>query len=75
MNGDRAGRHEAQTWLVDMLSQPRNEFPTFPAALSFVMLLGPGDAATVLDERAARLREHLAGLDRELADELTGCRE
>ena len=67
-----AGRAAARIWLVDMLAKPRNEFPTFPAALSFVMLLGPGEAATVLGERADVLREQLAALDSELAGVLAG---
>ena len=36
-----AGREQAEAWLVQMLSVPRNEFPEFPAALSFVMMLAP----------------------------------
>src|SRR5215469_6024489 len=33
-----AGAHLAREWLVEMLAVPRNEFPRFPAALSFIML-------------------------------------
>src|SRR6516225_8003173 len=39
-----AGRQATQAWLSEMLARPRNEFPQFPAALSFVMLLSPADA-------------------------------
>ena len=39
-----AGREPAVAWLTEMLSAPRNEFPEFPAALSFVMLLDPEEA-------------------------------
>ena len=61
-----AGRRAARAWLADMLAAPRNEFPQFPAALSFAMLLEPGEALAVLERRAAVLRESLAGLARHL---------
>jgi DNA-binding PadR family transcriptional regulator len=57
-----AGRQAARGWLADMLAVPRNEFPQFPAALSFAMLLEPAEALAVLERRAAVLRESLAGL-------------
>jgi DNA-binding PadR family transcriptional regulator len=62
----KAGRRQMLEWLADMLAVPRNEFPRFPAALSFVMLLGPEEAVTVLERRAAVLRENLARLDSDL---------
>jgi DNA-binding PadR family transcriptional regulator len=62
------GREASVLWLTAMLSAPRNEFPEFPAALSFVMLLEPGRAAEVLDRRAATLRETVAGIDKELSE-------
>jgi DNA-binding PadR family transcriptional regulator len=61
-----AGRREVMVWLTDMLAVPRNEFPWFPAALSFAMLLAPADAIAVLERRAAALREHLAEFARDL---------
>jgi DNA-binding PadR family transcriptional regulator len=64
--GMQAGRE----WLADMLSVPRNEFPWFPAALSFVFALPPDEALGVLQRRADALREHLTELDRGLAGEL-----
>src|SRR5580704_1142200 len=33
-----AGRDISLVWLTDMLAAPRNKFPEFPAALSFIML-------------------------------------
>jgi DNA-binding PadR family transcriptional regulator len=48
--------------LAEMVSTPRNEFPEFPAALSFVMLLGPNGAALNLEKRAERLRASVAAL-------------
>jgi DNA-binding PadR family transcriptional regulator len=62
------GREQAGRWLVEMLSVPRNEFPEFPAALSFVMMLEPRRAGAVLEDRAAVLRENLAGLERDLEE-------
>src|SRR6266849_1095752 len=64
-DGLRTGRK----WLVDMLSIPRNEFPQFPAALSFIMVLVPEQARSVLEDRAAGLRAHLTSLERVLAGE------
>jgi DNA-binding PadR family transcriptional regulator len=63
------GRRQAREWLTAMLSVPRNEFPDFPAALSFAMLLGPAELRAVLERRAAPLRESLERLDRELGGE------
>jgi DNA-binding PadR family transcriptional regulator len=62
------GRRQGREWLEDMLASPRNEFPRFPAALSFAMLLGPGDLGALLERRGAALREVLAELDRELGE-------
>jgi len=62
------GRRQGREWLEDMLASPRNEFPRFPAALSFAMLLGPGDLLALLERRAVALRERAGELDRELAD-------
>jgi DNA-binding PadR family transcriptional regulator len=64
-----AGQRTAREWLAEMLSTPRNEFPEFPAALSFLFGLMPAEAAAALERRAERLRELLAEHDRELRDE------
>ncbi len=61
------GRRSALAWLNDMLSTPRNEYPRFPAALSFVMLLGPAGALAALRRRSESLRETRAALEAELA--------
>jgi DNA-binding PadR family transcriptional regulator len=63
--GLRVGRH----WLTEMLSTPRNEFPEFPAALSFVFGLTADEAAAALERRALLLRESIVALDDELHDE------
>jgi DNA-binding PadR family transcriptional regulator len=62
-----AGREQASVWLRDMLATPRNEFPEFPAALSFAMVLPPDELATELEHRAAALRETQGALKRQLA--------
>jgi DNA-binding PadR family transcriptional regulator len=63
-----AGRQIAVRWLEDMLATPRNEYPEFPAALSFAMLLGPGGVRAVLQRRADLVRDQV----RELAASMTG---
>jgi DNA-binding PadR family transcriptional regulator len=60
------GRRQAQVWLADMLATVRNEFPQFPAALSFAMLLAPGQLQAGLEQRAAVLREDLARTEQDL---------
>jgi DNA-binding PadR family transcriptional regulator len=61
LTGD--GRRAVLDWLADMVSTPRNEFPEFPAALSFVMLLGPDRTRACMDQRADLLKDRLAALD------------
>jgi DNA-binding PadR family transcriptional regulator len=57
------GRRQTAQWLLDMLAAVRNEFPQFPAALSFAMLLPPGQVRAALEQRAAVLRQDLARID------------
>ncbi|MEV0153212.1 PadR family transcriptional regulator [Micromonospora sp. NPDC050686] len=61
-----AGRRTLDGWLTDALATPAREFPEFPAALSFLPILPPDEAARQLDRRvetlAARLREREAVL-------------
>jgi DNA-binding PadR family transcriptional regulator len=64
-----AGRDQAREWLTTMLAAPRHEFPEFPAALSFVMLLEPTTAGEVLARRGAQLRQKVAELEAELGGE------
>jgi DNA-binding PadR family transcriptional regulator len=61
-----AGSQATLNWLTDMLALPRNEFPQFPAALSFMMLLPPAEAAAVLARRADALRRQLAAMEANL---------
>ena len=60
------GRRLANEWMVDMLAAPRHEFPEFPAALSFAMLLDPAEVLRVLEARATALREELGALEHDL---------
>nr|WP_269809960.1 PadR family transcriptional regulator [Kineosporia rhizophila] len=46
-------------WLRDMLAEPVEEYPQFPAALSFLPNLGVEEAVSVLRVRATRLRGRL----------------
>ena len=61
-----AGREAAMTWLTEMIAVPHNEYPAFPAALSFLMLLGPDGAREALQRRHASVRDAVATLEAEL---------
>ena len=61
-----AGRGATTAWLADMVARPRNEFPQFPAALSFVMLLGPAQMLAAMQDRAQAVSAKLAELDASL---------
>ena len=63
-----AGRRAAHDWLTDMVVRPRNEFPRFPAALSFLMMLMPDEARAALEQRASTLRGQLSAIAANLAD-------
>jgi len=67
-----AGRATSRQWLDEILSTPRNEFPEFPAALSFLPMLTPEATRDLLRIRRDRLVERLAELDAALATELEG---
>jgi DNA-binding PadR family transcriptional regulator len=60
------GARQARAWLADMLATTRNEFPQFPAALSFAMLLPPDEFRAALEHRAITLRQELAGEEQTL---------
>lgn len=65
-----AGRETMRVWLHEMLAEPRQEFPQFPAALSFVLMLAPQEALEVLEQRAAVLTASLAELEKGLTEQL-----
>lgn len=62
------GREFAITSLVEMLETRRNEFPTFPAALSFAMLVGPSDLRSALRGRTEAQRVVVTELQQALAE-------
>lgn len=69
-----AGRRAAHSWLEEMLAEPKQEFPQFPAALSNLLMLMPDQAQQVLQQRAdaleATLGELRSSLDEEAASGL-----
>jgi DNA-binding PadR family transcriptional regulator len=66
------GRGSVLEWLAEMLANHRNEFPTFPAALSFAMLLGPEGVLSALRERSESLHSAATGLRVALAEHASG---
>ncbi len=56
------GRDAAETWLVIMLRTVRNEYPDFPAALSFLPLLSADEARSQLTARLLLLGREIAAL-------------
>ncbi|WP_369368469.1 PadR family transcriptional regulator [Streptomyces sp. CG4] len=57
------GRTATREWLREMLVAPRAEYPEFPAALSFTMMLLPQEVAADLSARAGQVRARLAELE------------
>jgi len=60
------GHEQLQEWLREMLAEPVEEFPQFPAALSFLPNLSVEEAVSVLRVRIARLGERLAAVRNDL---------
>lgn len=69
-----AGRAASRQWIAEIVSTPRNEYPEFPAALSFLMMVTPDTAERLLEQRRAQLTQHIAEMDAELAAEVEGIR-
>ncbi|WP_042432547.1 PadR family transcriptional regulator [Streptacidiphilus anmyonensis] len=57
------GRRATRGWLLEMLAKPKQEYPEFPAALSFLVMLTPEDTLKVFSERAETLRASLREID------------
>jgi DNA-binding PadR family transcriptional regulator len=57
------GRETRQQWMAEVLSMPRNEFPEFPAGLSFLPLLTPESTRQLLVIRRDKLVQRLAERD------------
>ncbi|MFG1905405.1 PadR family transcriptional regulator [Kribbella sp. NPDC048928] len=66
------GREVCRSWLAEILTTPRNEFPEFPAGLSFVMLLPPKTAGELLGQRRELLTKRIAELQLELRTKVDG---
>jgi DNA-binding PadR family transcriptional regulator len=67
-----AGRAASRQWMDEILSTPRNEFPEFPAALSFLPMLTPEVTAELLGRRRELLVQRLAERDAAIATEVEG---
>jgi DNA-binding PadR family transcriptional regulator len=68
-----AGRAASRQWLAEIVSTPRNEFPEFPAALSFLMLLTPQTAIGLFEERRDQVALRITELDADLRSEYEGA--
>jgi DNA-binding PadR family transcriptional regulator len=62
-----AGRAAARSWMLDMLREPKQEFPEFPAALSNLLLLEREEIVGALTTRLTAVEASLAALDSGLA--------
>lgn len=60
------GRQTLRSWLRSMLATPAREYPSFPAALSFLPSLSRAEAVEALAERADQLRDAVAAVESEL---------
>jgi DNA-binding PadR family transcriptional regulator len=67
-----AGRAASRQWMAEILAEPRNEFPEFPAALSFLPMLTPETTRDLLARRRELLVQRLAERDAMLATEIEG---
>lgn len=61
-----AGRQTLHQWLRAMLATPAGEFPEFPAALAYLILLTPADAVQQLQRRSTALRAEVTRLEGQL---------
>lgn len=62
------GRTTFQVWLRTMLSAPRDVFPEFPVAISYLPLLEVEDALALLETRRDALKERLADTEKVLSE-------
>ncbi|PRD51697.1 PadR family transcriptional regulator [Phyllobacterium myrsinacearum] len=61
-----AGRAIMLQWMREILSTPSQEFPDFPAAISFLPLLTPDDARQQLEQRAVALQAEIDRIEQNL---------
>ena len=62
------GRDTADSWLTEMVRTVRNEYPEFPAALSFIPLMSVDDARDNLLARSIGLGKEIAAMRALTAD-------
>ena len=62
-----AGRATARAWLLEMLAQPEEGFPEFPAALSHLLMLTREEMMDALNRRSSALDAALERYDTALA--------
>jgi DNA-binding PadR family transcriptional regulator len=60
-----AGRAITLDWMRQILSTPTQEFPEFPAAISFLPLLTPKDALRQLEVRTLALKAEIERIDQQ----------
>jgi DNA-binding PadR family transcriptional regulator len=60
------GRATALQWMRQILATPTPEYPEFPAAVSFLALLTPEDAADQLARRAQAIEAEVVRIDQAL---------
>lgn len=58
-----AGRLELHDWMAELVQVPTKQYPDFEAALSFLPVLKPEEAARLLKERVQTLELWVAGMD------------
>jgi DNA-binding PadR family transcriptional regulator len=58
-----SGRDEARSRLREFIMRPAQEYPSFGMALSFVSMLPPAEAVSLLDRRTVALEAKLAAHD------------
>ena len=63
-----AGREAAQAWIDDIVRVPRPEYPEFPAALSFLMMMEPDAVLAAMRERREAVAKALAEAKQGVAD-------
>ncbi len=64
-----AGRATARAWMLEMLAQPEEAFPEFPAALSHLLMLTREEMLDALDRRSIALAAALERYDTTLAEQ------
>ena len=66
------GRTVACEWLTEMLAVPRQEFPSFPAALSLLLMLPAGEVAGILERRLDAVTKQVHDLQTRVTDQTEG---